>query len=399
MVRLFGRAFAGKGARVLSQARAAELRGELAQAAVLFAQAGRLDETSRVMVLRGDAEVDPAARLRHYVQAVTTAPEGCAAHAHARRKRALAVLAMAADLPLTTTLREELALAGRELEALGEPERASEAYSRIGDVESEARALARTGDVDKLDAVLAAAQVREREALTLRRARDEIVMLVATGRRREATALAAASGDAAVQAHGQAILSRRAGEGLLRVAVRGREMNLALGREVVVGRARPEREAAHEVTLAVGAAAVSRRHLGIARRGERVLVRDLGSRNGTTLRGLELGAEVPAEEALELRLGKEVVLRVAPAPEIPGAMSIEVAGVRYIAPLGPATLGVGGWKLDRAQDGWIELTTGGMPPAFAGSLQLAAEITLLCGDSIAGERGGPPLVEVLDNGR
>ena len=48
---------------MLAQARAAELRGELAQAAALFAQAGRLDEASRVMLIRGDGEADPAARL------------------------------------------------------------------------------------------------------------------------------------------------------------------------------------------------------------------------------------------------------------------------------------------------------------------------------------------------
>ena len=95
-MRLFGRVFVGARARrILRQARTAELRGELAQAAELYAEAGRLDETSRVMLLRGDAEADTAARLRHYVQALATAPAGSAAHTHARRKHALLVVAVA----------------------------------------------------------------------------------------------------------------------------------------------------------------------------------------------------------------------------------------------------------------------------------------------------------------
>ena len=78
-------------ARTLAQARAAELRGSCAQAAALFAEAGRLDEASRVMLIRGDGEADPAARLRHYVQAVATAPEGGEARTQAQRKHALLV--------------------------------------------------------------------------------------------------------------------------------------------------------------------------------------------------------------------------------------------------------------------------------------------------------------------
>ena len=118
MARIFG-TLLGNG-RSLAQARAAELRGELAQAAALFAGAGRPDEAARVMVLRGDAELDPAQRLRHYLQALATAPEGSGMRTHARRKHSSAVVAMAADAPMTAAFRRDLAHAASELEAMGD---------------------------------------------------------------------------------------------------------------------------------------------------------------------------------------------------------------------------------------------------------------------------------------
>jgi hypothetical protein len=141
---------------------------------------------------------------------------------------------------------------------------------------------------------------------------------------------------------------------------------------------------------------VSRQHLTIARRGEDVVVRDLGTRNGTLLRGLALAGEVRVGEGLELRLGKEVPLVVRPTDELPGAVALELAGARYVAPLGPARLGVGAWRLERGVDGWIELATDDDPPAFAGALRLAARVTLISGDRVARERGGEPVFEVRD---
>ena len=151
--------------------------------------------------------------------------------------------------------------------------------------------------------------------------------------------------------------------------------------------------------IAVASAAVSRQHVAIARRGDDVVVRDLGSRNGTLLRGLALVGEAVVADAIEVRLGKEVPLLVRPATELPGAVVLEVGGMRYIAPLGPARLGVGAWRLERADDGWVELLTGDDPPAFAGAIQLAQTVTLLSGDAIARERGGAPILRLGESCR
>jgi hypothetical protein len=382
-VRLFGRKLGGT--RTLAKARAAELRGELGQAAALFAQAGRLDEASRVMLLRGDGEMDPAGRLRHYVQALATAPPGTTAQTDARRKHATLVLAIAAGETVTPALRQDLLQAGRDLEAIGEPDKAAEAYARAGDVEGEARALARAGDVEKLDALLLEQQGRDRETLARREAHEEVLALVASGRRREAVAMALASGDEAVRERGRGVEARRVSGEVVSVSLGGREMRVVLGAEVVVGRV---------AAIAVASAALSRQHLCIARRGSDVVVRDLGSRNGTLLRGLALVGEATVGDAIEVRLGKEVPLVVRPSTELPGAVSLEIAGARYVAPLGPARLGVGAWRLERGPDGWVELVTDDDPPAFAGGLHLAPRVTLLRGDAMSQERGGLAVLRV-----
>ena len=366
----------------LRRAREAELRGELAEAAALFAQAGRLDEASRVMVLRGDGEAEPSARLKHYVQAAATAPEG-SARDRAKRKHATLILAMATEQGVTPALRQDLLDAARELERVGEHGRAAEAFGRLGDVEGQARNLARAGEIDRLDALLVTAQERDREALARRQAHQEVGSLAASGRRREAAALARTSLDDAVRDRGKGIEGRRVSGEVVCLTLRGGRMRLVLGDEVVVGRT---------ATLTVASAAVSREHLLVARRGPDVVVRDLGSRNGTLLRGLALAGEARIADGIELQLGKEVPLVVRPATELPGAVSIEIAGDLYLAPLGPARLGIGAWRLERGSDGWVELATDDKPPAFAGALRLAPRVTLLTGDAFAQEREAAPVL-------
>jgi hypothetical protein len=372
-------------ARVLARARAAELRGELERATTLFAEAGRLDEAARVMVLRGDAEADPALRLRHYVQAASTAPEGSPAVALARRKRANLLLTTSAERAMTATLRLDLLEAARDLEALGELEIAAEAYGRAGDVEGEARALARAGDVDRLDALLHAQQGRDRESLARHDLRERFGVLVAAGRRLEASMLARSATDDALREQGRSLEARRVSGEVVSVTVRGRRLRLVLATEVTIGRV---------ASLSVMSAALSRQHVAITRRGQGAFIRDLGSRNGTTLRGLALAGEVPIGEGLELQLGGQIPLVVRPSDQLPGAYAIDLAGTRSVAPLGPARLGVGSWRLERTGDAeaWVELVTDDEPPAFLDGLSLAPRISLLRGDALATERAGAPAV-------
>jgi tetratricopeptide (TPR) repeat protein len=380
----------------LSQARAAELRGDLVQAAALFAMAGQPDEAARVTVLRGDHEPRPSARLAIYREAVSTASEASAVSAEARFKHASTVVAAAAGAPLTEERRHDLFEAALELEALGQNERAAEAYARAGDVDRQARALEHAGSVEKLDALLDGEHSMDRRARRRRNARGEFSLLVAGGARREATAFAIASGDEALARYGQALSARRAAGCSVRAVVRGRQATLLLGTSVVVGRA-PEHvgDGLLRGRIVVPSAALSRAHLAIARKEGVVVVRDLGSRFGTSRAGVPLKGDVPVDGGIDLELGGQVELRIEPAPDWDGAVAVEVGGLRYIASLGPCWLGIGRWRLEQGVDGWVELATDDQPPAFVASMQWPKRATLVTGDAIASERGRAPEVIVL----
>src|SRR4051794_1904971 len=117
----------GKG-RLAVQARAAELRGDLVKAAELFGQAENSAEVARVMVLRGEAEPDARARLLLYTQASKLAPEGSETNKSARLKRAELLLALAGDAAVSAVARHEIVEAAKDLEAIGEPLKAAEAF-------------------------------------------------------------------------------------------------------------------------------------------------------------------------------------------------------------------------------------------------------------------------------
>jgi hypothetical protein len=385
--------------RLVFMARRAELEGDLASAAKLFAEGDRLDEAARVLVLRGDSEVDPQRRRQHYVQAVALAeplPANHVVRVLARRKRAMLAIAAARDGATSAAARQDLVEAAADLEAIGDAARAAEAYGLAGDVDGEARALVEAGEVERLEEVLARDHARESDARRSRTAHGEIERLLASGRRREALAQAErmalqAPTDEVSRDRVKTIRAARALVPRAELEIRGRRVQLALGDEVTVGRSEDGGAA-----IGVASHAVSRRHLSIARGADgRAALRDLGSRNGTELRGMRIaGAIAIPEEGIEVRLGGEVPLRAAPSDELPGAIAIDVGGARVIAPLGPAKMGVGEWRVEAASDGWLELVTGDAPPAFFGAVQIGPRTPLLRGDAIAASRGGEIVVRV-----
>jgi tetratricopeptide (TPR) repeat protein len=355
---LFDRIFGGR-SRALALARGAELRGELQRAEALFERAGRPDEADRV-----------------------------------RKARALALIATAAGVPVTGAHRQLLMDAGAELEALGEFTRAAEAYALARDVDAQAGALAKAGEVERLDELLDTTQARDHDSRARRSAHDEFDRLVTDGRRREAVAIARASSDASLRARGHELYGRRVKAGApVTAIVLGRRMRLVLGDRVVLGRAPGDAGGASAGTITVPSAALSRHHLAIARHDHDVRVDDLGSHNGTQLDGRALAAETPVGSGIELRLGGDVSLALRPTDDLPGALAIVVAGSsRFIAPLGPARLGIGAWRLEcvgtHGVEDWVELVTDDGSPAYARGLRLADRVALLVGDAIGTDAGG-----------
>ena len=380
----------GKG-RLAAQARAAELRGDLVRAGELFGEAEDVEEVARIMVLRGDGEPDARARLQLFTQAAKLAPEGTETNRAARLKRAELLLALAGDTAVSAVARHEVTEAARDLEAIGEPLKAAEAFARAGDKEGEARALQAAGDVERLEFLLSTEQYKER----ISRSRDErtkdVDLMIECGKRREALhaleeLLAGTPDDAPLRERANGLRARRVVAPIVAIEAAGERWVLVTGDEVVVGRT--------EGAIKVPSNAVSRRHLRIAREGDTVVVRDLQSRNGTQLRGINLAGPLPIGEGLDLKLGKEVPLRIAPSKRLLGAVEVDVSGETYFACLGPARTPVSGLELAAGPDGWIELVTSGAR-AFHGGVELVPRATLLVGDTISTARGGQPLLRVI----
>jgi hypothetical protein len=397
--------FFGKG-RKEGAARTAELRGDLAQAALLYDEAGQPAEAARIMLLRGEGEPDARARLLHFTQAAKVAPEGSVTNKTARLRRAELLLALAGDAAVSAVARHEIVEAAKDLEAIGEPLKAAEAYARAGDKEGEAGALQAAGDVEGLEYLLSTQQHQDRVS----RARDDrakdIDLLIGCGRRREALValdelLAASAAPieggerdsqrnlaeaAALRDRASSLRARKVSAPVVALDIDGTRWLFVLGPEVVVGRT--------EGSIRVPSNAVSREHLRLVRDGDRVMVRDLESRNGTQLRGVNLAGVLPVGDGLELKLGREVPLRIAPCAALPSAVEIKVAGETYVAVLGPCRLPVPGLSLASGDGGWVELASEGRH-VYLGSVELVPHATLLAGDALSLTRGAPPSLRVI----
>jgi hypothetical protein len=170
--------------------------------------------------------------------------------------------------------------------------------------------------------------------------------------------------------------------------IRGKAVCLVLGEDVVIGRT--------EGALHVASHAISRKHLRIAREGAAVVVRDLGTRNGTQLRRMNLVGAIPVPPSgapIELMLGKEVRVIIALAASIEGGVTVEIGGDTFVAPLGRARIAGVPWELEMGADEWIELVANG-GAAYLVDVSLAERTTLLVGDAVSAERGGPEVLRM-----
>jgi hypothetical protein len=382
--------FFGKG-RQANAARAAELRGDLAKAAELWGEAGQPLEAARVILLRGDGETDARARLTLYTQAAGVAPEGTDTNKQARLRRAKLLLALAGDAAVSAVARHEVIEAAKDLEAIGEPLEAAEAYRRAGDKAGEARALQAAGDVEQLEFLLSTQQHEERVSRAREDRAKDVDLMIGCGKRREALAaldemLAKTADDAPLRERANGLRARKLSAPIVPLEAAGERWLVVLGDEVVLGRS--------EGSIKVPSNAVSRQHLRVARENGEVVVRDLESRNGTQLRGINLAGPLVVRDGLELKLGREVPFRIAPSTKIEGAFEIVVAGETYVACLGPARTPVVGIELAAGADGWVEIVTKGTH-AYLGEVELVPRATLLVGDAIATSRGAAPALRIL----
>lgn len=388
--RVLGRFF-GHG-REVRLAKKAELRGELAQAAELYGLAGAPEEAARVMLLRGDAERDPRARMQHYVQALALAPEGGETKKLARKKRAELVIAQFPSGATSPQVKADLLGAAKDLELAGENARAAEVYRRVGDTEGQARALAQSGDVEELETLLSGEQEKDRASRRRGEAHANVEMLIDCGKRREALEeaekwVATAPDDRTMQDRVAQLRSKRVQGPVVELWALGAPLTVVLGAEVTIGRT--------DGTLIAPSHAVSRTHLRLSRENGKPVVRDLGSRNGTQLRGMNVVGSLPVDAMLELTLGKEVRVALSPSGVFEGAVQIELGGSVYIAPLGPAHVPGSALRVEEGEGRWVELVAPPDSPAILGETACAERTTVLRGDVFKTTRGGAPVLKVM----
>ena len=403
---LFERFGWGRGDGRRKAAEAKEMTGDLAGAVELYLEAGLPDAAARVLLLRADAERAPDRRIAFCAAAERTAADEALRQAALRRKALLSFDVLSARG--ASAMRSEVLAVGRELEEAGEFTRAADAYALVDDHDSEVRALTAAGAIERLEdrlrvSMTSIREQREREAVVAR-----IADLDRMGERRAALEAArrwlADHEDDRIADAARAIRARLLTGALIDVidASDGRDVGsggeatrCALGDEVTIGRG--------EATIVVASRAVSRIHVRIRRGAAGALVEDLGTRNGTTLAGARLSAPLPVGAGVRVLLGGEVPCAITPRAPTRGAGGagdagyvVEIAGERYLAPLGD--LVAGSWRIRREQAGdeaFVVLRTPrGGAPAFLGDLQLAASVELCAGDAVSASRGGPVVLRL-----
>ncbi|MBW2527329.1 MAG: FHA domain-containing protein [Deltaproteobacteria bacterium] len=385
--------FGGRRRRV-AKARRLELRGELAAAAELYAEAEFPGEAARVLLLLADAEPSPERRVVLCSQAARIG--GQTEHGKkARRRKAL----LSFDLARSATgaaLREEILAIAAELEVCGEWQKAAEAFGSVGDTANEVRVLEEAGAIEQLEGRLHQEAEQDRSERERRQLLTRMTDLDRVAERREALRIGdrwlANHDDEAVQLQAERIRARLLEGPSIQLEIDGQRLRCALGDEVTIGRS--------GATILVQSQSISRQHLRLFRRDGAPWVEDLDTRNGTLLGGARVDAPLPVGAGVSLKLAGQVDCRLAPAdPSDPnGVVQADVAGTQISIPLGP--LPVASWLVQELRDGpyrfvIVETPTGKEPP-YLGTYRLVRQVELCVGDALLEVRDGPAVLRVPD---
>lgn len=220
--------------------------------------------------------------------------------------------------------RDALHRVARELEALGEMTRAGEAYALAGDQVAKA---------------LVGVPPRETRAAVDAKARPILAVIGALDRRgrrlealAKATAWLAKREDDEVAAAARGIFARLLRGPAVDLTSDGGVHHYLLGAEITIGRV--------GATIALASPAVSRLHARLRREGGRPVVEDLGSHNGTSIGGAKIVGPLPIGAGLAVDVAGEIPCLIRPlGDDVDGPLLVEIAGARYLVPLGEARIG------------------------------------------------------------
>ncbi len=291
------------------RARAAEGAGQWRRAAALWAEAGDLPRAAEALLHLASRGGSLETRLEAWHDALRFISDD-EKRGEVEAKMGLAVLEDA-RLRGATSAEEKrrLADAALRLERADHGSDAADAYAILGRSEDQARCLEAAGEIEKLEALLEKTGKKDEHQGALRRLLSDHDMALKYGARLEARAALREASRLAPEDRSVAELLRRL-EGRMpppsrvSLALDGRRVSLVGRLPAVLGRT--------DCDVPLRGTSVSRRHAEIALAGDKLVLRDLDSRNGTLVRGLPIASAIELSGATEVGLGDDVTLAIAP---------------------------------------------------------------------------------------
>ncbi len=291
-------------------ARVAEAEGRYRDAAKLHAEAGEPRAAADALLFLAGRAPSLRERAEAYEDALHFLADDAARRAEVEVQLGLTRLEDARQRGIgNAEARRVLAEAAARLETHARPAEAAAAWELLGRDEDLARCLAAAGEIERLESLLTEGQRVDTRERAVRAAVAEYELACALGQRLEARAaleraLVAAPADPSLVALLRELDAR---------LVTGSRVTLRIGEGVFTFVGVLPAGLGRDAELCVRGASVSRRHAEIARSVEGgFVVRDAGSRNGTLVGGLPLGAPLPLDGPRTIGLGDDVSVTLVP---------------------------------------------------------------------------------------
>jgi hypothetical protein len=376
---------------------AAEAAGDYAEAARAYALAGERVKVAEMHLLRAERAPSPAAKLHELRAAVRWADADDPDGRNARRRIARALFNWARASAVVGDPEKQVVRDAAQLFVdIGDFAAAGECLEFVGDEFAAAEAYQKGGDVDRLENVLAREEHRRKRDTRIHDAFEEYKLALAGGERDralEAIRLCAEAPlptgkDAAEQMRERTSYQRLREELELKLIADGsvviragavghtRERRYVGSFPLVMGR-----DAACQ--LALRDAGISRQHAHVAAHDDgSFALADRDSKNGTTLAGVRIAAELPLVGEGDIGLGELCVIHFSQSG---GTLTLEVTrgldrGLRVVA--GRGELDVEGVGELMFIDGRPRLSPVGGRLLYLNGVHVSAGIQLVRGDVV-----------------
>lgn len=363
-----------------AEAERAEVEGRFDDAARLYVEAGQRDEAFRVLIQAAEGAESLSRRRDYLARAITVARTEAQRDVAKGTMAKVIVSEYEARPPSTDDDRSRLFEAAGDLEKSGQFREAATAFKVLGERESMERCLVSAGDIEGFEREASEAQSQDRQRLRRRNAFESFEEFWATGDREGALNTM----DAWVREHTEDHEARSLADERRSTLVDRSRFEAKLDGVLLWIVGTVPCSIGREGDVTIRGAGVSREHCVVERGLASLQLRDNGSRNGTTLRGLVMAGPVVFEEGAQFGLGPDLVLEVqtfhgAPSLLVARGMDrgkrIVFATERWKSPVG--TIEFRNGRAVLTPDGAVKLT----------GQRVVAPIVLARGDRIDGTSG------------